>query len=256
MMKKPAILMLFTTLFILATATWAAAAEGVAPGVKTVTTEELKALLNSGKGNPLLIDARTPEEYEEVHIKNAVSIPVSKLEKDATLLPADKSRLLVFYCNGVKCGKSSKAAKIALANGYTNIIVYAEGMPVWEEKGMPIYAGPTYEKRIETSKMAPKELQELMSAKPGTFTIVDVRDASEYADGHIPGAINIPVSGFAAGSGVLEKNKKIIVYCNSGGRSYNAYRKLIKLAYPDIHQVIFADWQTAGLPVEKSAAAH
>jgi hypothetical protein len=37
--------------------------------------------------------------------------------------------------------------------GYGNVLVYAEGMPVWEEKDMPIYAGPDYEKRIETTKI-------------------------------------------------------------------------------------------------------
>jgi hypothetical protein len=41
------------------------------------------------------------------------------------------------------------------------------------------------------------------------------------------------------------------VYYNTGGRSYTAYRKLIKLAYPTIAQTLFADWKEAGMPVEK-----
>jgi rhodanese-related sulfurtransferase len=49
----------------------------------------------------------------------------------------------------------------------------------------------------------------------------------------------------------LEKDRRIIVYCNSGGRSYNAYRKLQKLAYPNINQVIYADWEFDGFPVVK-----
>lgn len=227
------------------------AAEQRTPGMKTISTEQLKELLATAKPKPLVIDSRTPEEYEEVHIKDAINIPVSKLEKDPALLPPDRARTLVFYCNGIKCGKSKKAAKLAVERGYGDVIVYADGMPVWEEKGMPIYAGPSYEKKIETSKLAPKELKALMTTKPGTFTIVDVRDQAEFAAGHIPGAINIPVAVFAAGSGVLDKEKRIIVYCNSGGRSYNAYRKLQKLAYPKISQAIFADWEFDGLPVEK-----
>jgi hypothetical protein len=39
-------------------------------------------------------------------------------------------------------------------------------------------------------------------------------------------------------------------YCNSGGRSYNAYRKLMKLGYKNINQSIFADWKEQGLPIE------
>jgi rhodanese-related sulfurtransferase len=140
---------------------------------------------------------------------------------------------------------------LAIERGYGDVIVYTDGMPVWEEKGMPIYAGASYEKKIETSKLTPKEMKALIDTKHRTFTIVDVRDKSEFDAGHIPGAINIPVTNFAASSGVLEKEKRIIVYCNSGGRSYNAYRKLQKLAYPNISQVIFADWESEGLPVEK-----
>jgi rhodanese-related sulfurtransferase len=59
------------------------------------------------------------------------------------------------------------------------------------------------------------------------------------------------VAEFASQSGRLDKKKKIIVYCNSGGRSYNAYRKLMKLAYKDINQAIFADWKEKGFQVEK-----
>lgn len=216
-----------------------------------IGSEELKSMIDRNPPGLLVIDARNPEEYQEVHIRGAINIPVGKLEKERSLLRAPKDATVVFYCNGVKCGKSKKSAKIAVEMGYRHIYLYAEGMPVWEEKGYPIYAGPEYEKKVETTKIPPKELKALMDGKPGTFTLVDVRDPNEYAEGHIPGAINIPVTIFAAGSGVLDKEKRIIVYCNSGGRSYNAYRKLQKLGYPSINQAIFADWEMEGLPVQK-----
>lgn len=135
--------------------------------------------------------------------------------------------------------------------GYNNLFVLHEGMPVWEEKGYAVYAGPDYEKRIETSKITPQELKILMETKSGTFTLVDVRDPQEFAGGHIPGAINIPSDKFAAGSAVLDKGKLVVVYCKSGGRSYTAYRKLQKLDYSKIAQAILADWEEAGLPVTK-----
>ena len=216
---------------------------------KVLTSEELKALIDAKPPGLVVIDARTPEEYQEVHIKNAINIPVQKLENDKSLLPEPKDARLVFYCNGVKCGKSGKAAKIALELGYKDVSVMTEGMPVWEEKGYALYAGPEYEKKVETTKIAPKELKTLLDSKPDAITLVDVRDPNEFAEGHIPGAINIPATSFAAGSGVLDKGKRIIVYCNSGARGYNAYRKLQKLAYPNIGQAIFADWKSEGLPV-------
>ena len=135
--------------------------------------------------------------------------------------------------------------------GYRNLFVLHEGMPVWEEKGYAVYAGPDYEKKIETTKMTPQELKILMDTKSGTFTLVDVRDPQEFAEGHIPGAINIPSDKFAVGSAVLDKEKLIVVYCKSGGRSYTAYRKLQKLDYSKIAQTILNDWEEAGLPVVK-----
>lgn len=216
-----------------------------------INTEDLKKLLDEGTAITV-VDARNPEEYQEVHIRGAISIPEKQFSEHLAQLPQDKSEKLVFYCNGIKCGKSKKAAQKALELGYSNILIYAEGMPVWEEKGMPIYAGPDYEKRVETSKIAPQELAALIKSSAANLTVVDVRDPEEFKAGHISGAVNIPVAAFASQSGALDKEKQIIVYCNSGGRSYNAYRKLQKLGYSKINQAIFADWQAAGLPVAKN----
>jgi len=221
------------------------------PDYQLITTDEFKKMLDVST-EMTVIDARNPEEYQEVHIKGAINIPVKNFAQHQDKLPNNKSAKIIFYCNGVKCGKSKKAAQKAINLGYTNISVYASGMPVWEEKGMPIYTGPDYEKRIKTTIISPADLNGLIQRSDDSFTIVDVRDFEEFAQGHIQGSINIPVASFASQSDVLDKKKKIIVYCNSGGRSYNAYRKLMKLGYKEINQAIFADWKNAGMPVEKS----
>lgn len=217
---------------------------------KTINTEQLKAMIDEKK-DFTLIDARTKEEYQEAHIIKAVSMPEKEFENSISLLPSDKNSLLVFYCNGSKCGKSKKAAQKADTAGYKNIIIYSEGFPVWEEKNMPIVAGPEYSKKIETTKLKPSEMKQMIDEKRLDYVLIDVRDESEYKEGHIPTAINIPVETFASKQDVLPKEKKIIVYCNTGGRSYTAYRKLMKMAYPTIYQTLFADWKEAGMPVEK-----
>lgn len=218
-------------------------------GYGLIDTEGHKSMLDQDI-EVAVFDARNYEEYQVVHIKGTLSLPQKKFDQFKHLLPESKSKFIVFYCNGVKCGKSKKAAKKVMALGYRNVFVYAEGMPVWEEKGMPIYAGPNYEERIETTKISPADLSKLVKSGADTFQLIDVRDAEEFAEGHIPGSINIPVASLATQSDVLDKKKKIIVYCNSGGRSYNAYRKLMKLGYKDIYQAIFADWKEQNLPVE------
>lgn len=244
-------LMMTAICALLATVSAAFSADRQAEPYTVVTSEETKAMIDRQEPGLVVIDARSPREYQEVHIKGAVNIPWQMLENNPSVLDLPKNSKLVFYCNGFKCGKSPKAARTAAKLGYRNLYVLSEGMPAWEEKGFAIYAGPDYEKKVETTRIPPKELQSLLKEMTGSVILVDVRDPREFFEGHIPGAINIPATNFAARSAGLEKEKKVIVYCNSGGRSYNAYRKLQKMDFRNISQAIFADWQEAGLPVAK-----
>jgi hypothetical protein len=73
------------------------------PEEKLVSVEEMQALAALGpeKGGYLLVDSRPAASYLEGHLPTAVSIPFPALqEKKEALLPADKDRLLIFYCGG------------------------------------------------------------------------------------------------------------------------------------------------------------
>ena len=68
------------------------------------------------------------------------------------------------------------------------------------------------------------------------YIILDVRRPDEFAEGHIPGAINIPneTIGEEEIPELPNKNELIFVYCRSGRRSKEAAEKLVKLGYTDI----------------------
>ena len=68
------------------------------------------------------------------------------------------------------------------------------------------------------------------------YIILDVRRADEYAEGHIPGAINVPNEeiGTAEIAKLPNKSQLILVYCRSGRRSKEASEKLVKLGYTNI----------------------
>ena len=68
------------------------------------------------------------------------------------------------------------------------------------------------------------------------YIILDVRRPDEYAEGHIPGAINVPNEeiGTAEISELPDKSQLILVYCRSGRRSKEASEKLVKLGYTNI----------------------
>ena len=240
-------LVLLSCLFALLTVSTSLFAE---TAFKIVSTNELKSMLDHAQ--PLkLIDSRTTQEYLNAHIKGAINIPEKALQENIAQLPKDHAGLLVIYCNGVKCGKSKRLAIQLEPLGYSNILIYSEGFPVWEEQKLPVVTGPEYDKKIDTRKLGAPELKQMIDAKSNDYVLIDVRDASEYKDGHIPTAINIPAEVFASSAGELPKEKKIIVYCNTGSRSYLAYRKLIGLSYTNIHQTLMADWREAGFASEK-----
>ena len=68
------------------------------------------------------------------------------------------------------------------------------------------------------------------------YIILDVRRPDEYAEGHIPGAINVPNEeiGTAEIAKLPNKSQLILVYCRSGRRSKEAAAKLVKLGYTNI----------------------
>jgi rhodanese-related sulfurtransferase len=86
-------------------------------------------------------------------------------------------------------------------------------------------------------------------------TIVDVRDAKEFAEGHLPDAKNIPLADLDKRVGELEKfkSKSVVVVCKSGARASAAAAKLAKAGFTDVVNLDggVAAWQKAGLPLAK-----
>lgn len=89
----------------------------------------------------------------------------------------------------------------------------------------------------------------------GKATIVDVRDATEFATGHLPNAKNIPLAELTKRVGELDgaKSKSVIVVCQSGARAASAAGLLQKAGFADVVNLDggVAAWKTAGLPLSK-----
>jgi rhodanese-related sulfurtransferase len=85
--------------------------------------------------------------------------------------------------------------------------------------------------------------------------VLDVRDAGEYAGGHILGAKSLPLARVESGAGEVAKKKDatLIVYCDSGDRAGKAAGALKKLGYSKVVNLSggLGAWKQAGLPVEK-----
>lgn len=86
----------------------------------------------------------------------------------------------------------------------------------------------------------------------GEVVIVDVREPYEYSDGHIDGAILLPLGDIEKDAERLlpDKDATIIVYCRSGRRSADAATKLAKLGYTKIYDMGgIIDWTKQGYEI-------
>jgi len=80
--------------------------------------------------------------------------------------------------------------------------------------------------------------------------VVDVRTTQEYAQGHLKGAINIPLSDLALRIGGLDPNKPILVYCQTGFRSAQASAILVKAGFTQVYNMDggLTAWVNSGYP--------
>ena len=150
-----------------------------------------------------LIDSRPAgRKYGPGHIPGAINIPDSDFEKlAATMLPADKGQLLIFYCEGFECALSHNSAFKAEKLGYTNIRAYAAGYPEWAKKGGQSAVSAQYIKKLAADK-AP-------------HLLIDARPKRTSDKGMIPGSINISDSEFDKHVDKLPADKAtpLIYYC-------------------------------------------
>jgi rhodanese-related sulfurtransferase len=71
----------------------------------------------------------------------------------------------------------------------------------------------------------------------GTPVLLDVREPSEFAAGHVPGAWNAPLSRLADGSARLDRNAQTLIICQSGRRSVTAAKQLKRFGFTDVYSV-------------------
>jgi rhodanese-related sulfurtransferase len=88
----------------------------------------------------LFVDARSRADYDEGHIKGAVSLPVGQFDEkiEAFLDQYSPETAIITYCSGRTCEDSHKLAQLLLEIGYTEINVFVDGFPGWLAEGYPI----------------------------------------------------------------------------------------------------------------------
>lgn len=109
---------------------------------------------------------------------------------------------------------------------------------------------------ISKDNLEPIPRKELLKrAQQGLVTVLDVRPPDEYAAGHVPGAVNIPLSELEQHLQELDPNQEVVAYCR-GPHCVLAFDAVARLREKGLDarrlQDGFPEWKQAGLPVESA----
>lgn len=101
-----------------------------------------------------------------------------------------------------------------------------------------------------------RELVQARSEK-SDFIVLDVRTPEEFAEGHLPGAVNVNALGsdFEARVGKLDRARTYLVYCRTGNRSARAVQVLSRMGFRSVYHMFegIMGWYKRGLPLSRSS---
>lgn len=102
------------------------------------TVEEAKTFFDESQ--TLFVDARPFHAFDEGHIKGAFSLPLASfddvIERFFESYPF--STRIVTYCSGRECQDSHELARLLMEIGYSDVLVFIDGYPLWKNNGYPV----------------------------------------------------------------------------------------------------------------------
>jgi rhodanese-related sulfurtransferase len=161
-------------------------------GVRYVPPDELRGWLADDPATAV-VDVRILYDWRHGHVPGALSVPGLTVVDPDTLALVNGGRALtdplpdlgtriVFYCSGAECDVSQVVAEAARRIGYTDVWKLDGGYPAWTDAG--------FEAAVTVDDFCSVPYFPLAAAD----ALIDLRDATDFAAGTIPGAINVPRS--------------------------------------------------------------
>jgi len=213
---------------------------------------------------PLLIDVREESEYAEGHIPGAINIPLRTLTANLDKIPADKP-VFVYCASGLRAGTALASLGVL---GYDNVKSFPPGWKGWSGANEPAETEPVTAETVTSKEVDPEMLaavdEFLVNIPEGYYSLgtvekmqealdagaqpLDVREASEFDQGHIASAPNIPIRTLAQNLDSIPTDKPVVVYCASGHRAAisNAALHIMGLDNVRAFPPGYGAWESAG----------
>lgn len=206
--------------------------EGAAGWVKSGRfLESSPAFLRKRKG--IILDLRSPEKVAAGHIARAVSIPAPELAGSQAQFPKEKWAPIVVY--GESDAEALAAARTIREWGYRYVTIYFGGVAAWQESAETLTTEKvdTFIQPHAASRGGGLEAKdfELALISPVSVQIVDVRSDADYAKGHLPNAVHIPLQQLPARHGELDRELIQVVFAKDASQAEMAADFLIQKTY-------------------------
>jgi rhodanese-related sulfurtransferase len=201
------------------------------PAPNLVEQQELRQMLQRGE-DVALINTMSRLECMDHSIFGSLCVADEEFFAKAPKLFPDKNRHLVFYCESNRCYRSRETAAMAMKEGYTRVSVLKGGIPAWKKAG---YGTVSQERipRLPVASIKPERLAGWLLEKRDTL-ILDIRRDSLFAEGHLPGAVNIPLFRLHERYQELPLNRPVLVVDDRGLRSFLASSYLVRRGIADV----------------------
>ena len=193
--------------------------------IKPLDVASFKAAMND---NVIVLDTRPATEFTNGFVPGSVSIGLEGrfAEWAGSILPFDKQLLLV-----TPVGKEEETVVRLSRVGFDKMAGYLDGgFEAWKNAGEKI------------DMILDIEADELIMDIPHdpNLTVLDVRRETEYGDGHLEGAINLPLQEMTdvAQLAQFEENQNLYIHCAGGYRSVIAASLLKKEGYHNLRNVL------------------
>ena len=186
-------------------------------------TRMQKINTSNEKDKHLILDVRPYHSYKEGHLEYAINIPKSDLERRIVEIIDLKN--LPIYVYGKNADSSFPATEILVKHGFENIY-NAEGI---DEYNYELFYFDTIRVRDVRN-----------SVNSDSFFLIDYRTKTSYNAEHFKNAINIPIGEIPNNVNILpkDKNRPIVIYCNTGITSTWGAKELVELGYKNVSSVL------------------
>jgi hydroxyacylglutathione hydrolase len=204
-----------------------------------------RQLVGHQDAGALVVDVRTELQFDDAHVPGAVCITALRGGFGSRLAwIADHDQPVVFV--GRDDADAAAAADLAAAVAVTNVAgCLAGGMTSWREERRPTQA---------VARLTVPELHDRWEGDRYGLQVLDVRERTEWADGHIPGSLHVPYHDLHELPAELDPDRPVAVVCASGQRSAVGASLLQREGASAVLHVVdggVGTWARHGWPVER-----